>query len=260
MASIGDTLRTSAFEQNITNIGATSPDSKAVSVPQQPLNNSSIVDINKANNTNAVARDAERRLIYELMKNPNDARRNNKIRLVSTAMAQGEGSVSTGADQVEFYLTPDVNESKQATYVEIGDIRQAASILIYTGSPSRNWSITAQFLSRTAEEAELTWSNVQLLRSWLNPDSNYKYGIDASGTPHVLKLYGYGRTWQGIPMVMKSMSIDYSKDVDQIPTSYGTNVPVILTVSMQLTESRTPDDLLKKFSLEHYKLGTLPEW
>lgn len=183
----------------------------------------------------------------------------NKIRLVSTAVASGN-TTNTGTEQVAFNLSPEISESKQVIYAEIGDIRQAASILIYGGSPSRKWSINAKFLSRTTEEADATWYSVQLMRSWTNPDSNYKYGID-SGTPRVLRLYGYGRTWKGIPVVLTSINIDYPTDIDYIQTSFGSNVPIIHSVSLQLTEARKPDDLLNdSFNLEKFKLGVLPEW
>jgi hypothetical protein len=259
VTNIGDSLRSSAFEQNLTNPTAAPVDAKRPSIPSSSLGGT-IVDIERSNNLGSTARDMERRFIYETTKNPNDNRRNNMFRLVSTAMAKGEGSVNTGADEVKFYLTPEIGESKQAVYAEISDIRQAASILIYMGSPSRGWSVNARFLSRTAEEANTTWKYVQLLKSWLNPDTNYQYGIDASGTPHVLKMYGYGRTWQGIPVVMKSLNVEYPSDIDMIPTAYGTNVPVIMNVQFQLTEARIPKELLEDFTLEKYKLGVLEGW
>jgi hypothetical protein len=259
MATISDSLRTSAFEQNPTNAGATSPDAKQPK--SNTVGNATVVDVDVANNRSQVARDAEAKWLSEVMAAPKtDSRKDNRIRLVSTKVSEGDGSDNTGFDSVLFYLSPEVSESKQAIYAEIGDIRQAASLLIYTGSPSRKWSVSAKFLSRTPEEADQTWKQVQLLRSWMNPDSNYKYGLDAAGTPHVLKLFGYGRTWQGIPVVLTSLNIEYPTDIDYIPTAYGTKVPVIQSLSFQLTEARTPDDLLEKFNLEQFKLGILPEW
>lgn len=224
------------------------------------------LSLDSARNRTSVAEAAEREWLAKVSQAPSGGEasysngRSNKIRLVSTAVARtGTGQVNTGMEQVEFNLSPEISESKQVIYAEIGDIRQAASILIYGGSPSRKWSVTAKFLSRTTKEADETWKSVQLMRSWANPDTNYKFGID-SGTPHVLRLYGYGRTWQGIPVVLSSINVEYPSDIDYIPTAYGTNVPVIQSISFQLTEARTPDDLLKKFDLEKFKLGVLPEW
>ncbi len=249
-------------EENYSNASAINPDSKN-SVTSVNESSGAFISNSDARNRSSVAAAAEREWLAKVSTQPVsgiESGRNNKIRLISTAVANNDsGKINTGREQVEFNLSPEISESKQVIYAEIGDIRQAASILIYGGSPSRKWSINAKFLSRTEKEADETWKSVQLMRSWANPDTNYKFGID-SGTPHVLRLYGYGRTWQGIPVVLSSINIDYPSDIDYIPTAYGTNVPVIQSVSFQLTEARTPDDLLKKFDLEKFKRGVLPEW
>lgn len=248
------------IQQNYSNANAVNPDDKNT-VTSVEQSSGEFINNADARNRSSVAAEAERQWLAKVSAQPINgitSGRNNKIRLVSTTVARDEGQVNTGVEQVEFNLSPEISESKQVIYAEIGDIRQAASILIYGGSPSRKWSITAKFLSRTAKEADLTWKSIQLMRSWANPDTNYKYGID-SGTPHVLRLYGYGRTWQGIPVVLSSLNVDYPSDVDYIPTEYGTNVPVIQSISFQLTEARVPDDL-NKFDLEKFKLGVLPEW
>ncbi|QDJ96475.1 hypothetical protein Xoosp13_289 [Xanthomonas phage Xoo-sp13] len=246
---------------NYSNSSATSNNAKGsgTSDPNQE-SRGELINARDAADRQSAAVAAEREWIKQVSAAPvSDTRKNNKIRLVSTATATGNGKINTGTEQITFNLTPEISESKQVIYAEIGDIRQAGSILIYGGSPSRRWSVNSKFLSRTAEEADSTWKSIQLLKAWGNPDTNYKYGID-SGTPYVLKLYGYGRTWQGIPVVLTSVNVDYASDVDFIPTVYGTNVPIIQTVSFQLTEARTPDDLLVKFDLEKFKRGILPEW
>lgn len=260
-------MASSTTNPNPSNSDATNPDTKTTDLQLPDESRGEFVDNQLAQNTSSVAKRAETEWLAAVGRPPAEGEasytngRSNKVRLVSTAVAPAtnNGKVNTGTEQVEFDLSPEISESKQVIYAEIGDIRQAASILIYGGSPSRKWSFNAKFLSRTAKEANATWLAVQLLRSWANPDTNYQYGID-SGTPHVLRLYGYGRTWQGIPVVLSSVNIDYPTDMDYIPTEYGTNVPVIQSVSFQLTEARTPDDLLVKFDLAKFKLGVLPEW
>jgi len=250
---------------NYSNRTAGNPDNKdaPTNAPGTTRPESQGEAINTALRTSDVqsAIDAERRWLAEVSGHSQipDARKSNRIRLVSTTVATNDNFINTGTEQVTFNLSPEISETKQVIYAEIGDIRQAASILIYGGSPSRKWSVNAKFLSRTAEEANNTWKSIQLMRSWTNPDTNYKYGLD-SGTPHVLRFYGYGRTWQGIPVVLSSLNVDFPTDIDYIPTDYGTNVPVIQSVSFQLTEARTPDDLLVKFDLEKFKLGVLPQW
>ena len=259
--------------QNYSNANATIPDNKPGTTGAIVESRGEFLNNAEARNEASVAANAEREWLARVSAPPADGGtytngRGNKIRLVSTAVARNpSGQNNTGMEQVEFNLSPEISESKLVIYAEINDIRQAASILIYGGSPSRKWNITAKFLSRTPEEANSTWKSIQLLRSWTNPDTNYKYGIDTA-TPHVLRLYGYGRTWQGIPVVITSLSTDYPTDMDYIPAAttvdgvtyeYGTLVPVIQTVTIQLTEARTPIEL-EKFNLEKFKLGVLPEW
>lgn len=251
----------STTNYNYSSNSATSNNAKGGSVGDNTTESrGEVINANDAANSQSSAIAAEREWLKQVSKAPStDTRKNNKVRLVSTITATGNGKVNTGTEQIVFNLSPEISESKQVIYAEIGDIRQAGSILIYGGSPSRRWSFNTKFLSRTREEAENTWKSIQLLKAWANPDTNYRYGID-TGTPHVLRLYGYGRTWQGIPVALTSVNVDYPTDVDYIPTSYGTNVPVIQSVSFQLTEARTPDDLLVKFDLQKFKLGILPEW
>lgn len=263
-------------QTNYSNANAANSDSKSVT-PQSVESRGEYTDAELARNRDSVARRAESEWLARVSQPPDASNgetaysngRSNKVRLVSTAVApSSNGQANTGVEQVEFNLSPEISESKQVIYAEIGDIRQAASILVYSGSPSRKWSVNAKFLSRTSAEADATWRSIQLIKSWTNPDSNYKYGID-SATPHILKLYGYGRTWQGIPVVLTGLNIDYPTDIDYIPAAaavggqtyeYGTLVPVIQSVSFQLTEARTPDDLLVRFNLEKFKLGVLDEW
>lgn len=75
-------------------------------------------------------------------------------------------SSSKSYNSVVFQATPEMSESRNVSYVEISDIRQPASILIYMGSPSRNFSIVAKFIARSKAEADTSFSNLNLLKSW----------------------------------------------------------------------------------------------
>lgn len=255
-------------DPNYSNSTAQAPDTK----PTRSDSFGEIIDPAKQQERQNVAAAAEREWIKQTAAaDYSEISRGNKIRLVSTTTAPGEDSdkINTGVEAITFELSPEISESKQVMYAEIGDIRTAGSILIYGGSPSRRWQVTAKFLSRSREEAGNTWKSIQLLRAWTNPDVNYRYGVDAPGIPRVLRLHGYGRTWQGIPVVINSLNVEYPTDIDYIPAAqivdgesieYGSLVPVVQTVTFQLTEARRLDDLLNKFDLESFKRGTLTGW
>lgn len=175
---------------------------------------------------------------------------------------------STGA-YVNFAVTPEVSESKSVNYIEISEIRQAASILVFIGSPGRNFTVNAKLVSRTSEEADANFSRLNLLKSWAKPDKGGRSrsagspsgnGIDTSA-PTILYMYGYGRLMKGIQIVMKSINVDYPTDTDyvQLTGDPKTRMPIIMPVSMTFQEIRSAQQLAQ-FDLSAYKLGQLERW
>lgn len=77
-----------------------------------------------------------------------------------------QASINAPYNSVTFFLTPEISESRSVNYLEIGDIRLPASILIYMGSPSRSFNISAKFMARSQAEADVAFRNKSLLESW----------------------------------------------------------------------------------------------
>lgn len=69
-------------------------------------------------------------------------------------------------NSVVFFVTPEISEARTVSYAEISDVRLPASILIWMGTPSRNFSINAKFLARSTAEANVAFRNLNLLKSW----------------------------------------------------------------------------------------------
>lgn len=166
---------------------------------------------------------------------------------------------------VNFNVTPDVSESKNTNYVEISELRKAASMMIFIGSPSRSFNINAKLVSRTKQEASENFARLQLLKSWAMPDNTSKSvgitggAIDQSAPP-VLYIYGYGKNFKAIQVVMKSINISFDSGVDYISTNdTKTKMPIILPVSMSFQEIRSAVDL-NNFDIEAYRKGTLDYW
>lgn len=182
-------------------------------------------------------------------------------------------------ESVVFQITPEVSESRTVSYVDISDVRLPSSILIWTGSPSRNFTIGAKLFARTEAEADLAFKYKSLLQSWTVSNVNYLNGSNFnqtnvtdlavgasggdflfSGTPDVLYLEGYGGQLRRIPVVITALNITYPTDVDYIQTS-GRNpdelhevtttsndisyqkvsVPIIQDISITLKEAREID-------------------
>lgn len=177
----------------------------------------------------------------------------------------------TASDQegVRFFVTPEFNESSSISYTEIYDIRQPAGYLIYIGTASRTYQLTARMVSRTNEEADLTYRYTHLLKSWTVPRKEGNSGgggLGGSGdnAPEILKLYGYGigakGQIRGVPVVITSLNIEYPSSVAYIKTSNEKAlVPIIQTFSISLKEAHSPTEI-EEFDLGKFKQGILNHW
>ena len=181
---------------------------------------------------------------------------------ISTSTPSGIVGV-TGV--VPFEVQPVISESGTALYTEINDIRQAGSIMIYMGSPGREISINATFISRSREEAAANRKYVQLLRSWRLPE---KEGTGlAVRSPSRLRLSGYGK-WlgstdgisKGIPVRLTNLSIDMPDDTDYLQTQDGEyHVPIVWKVNISLKETRSINEL-EEFDIVQFRKGILDGW
>lgn len=186
------------------------------------------------------------------MANSDEAKQPNVIQLVEK-----------GGKRVIFKASPEIDETGQALYVEVSEIRAPASLLLYMGSPSRTFNITGKFISRTRAEADTAFEYKSLLQAWRMPLDGFASGGlsgDDSGTvPRIVRLWGYGTQFNGIPTVVKSISISYPSDTDYILDSSGNDVPIVWPITVSLQEAHTMDDI-KAFNYDSYKTGTLEEW
>ena len=170
-----------------------------------------------------------------------------------------------GGDPVIFKVRPEVTVSSSANYIEVSEIRQAASILVYIGSPSRTFTVNAKLVSRTKKEADKNFEILHRLRSWRMPTKNTgRLGADdTSDSPPALELLGYGTetigNFRAIRCVMTALNEDFPVDVDYVTCSNTSEMPIIMTVSISLKEIHKPEDL-DKFDFNEFKSGKLPEW
>lgn len=187
-------------------------------------------------------------------------------------IAQSAMTVGTRRDnalrgdyEVVFEVSPEITESGSASYVDISDIRGPASILYYQGSASRNFSISAKFVSRTTAEATQTARNLHILKSWRVPESTTG-GVGLS-PPTLLYLQGYGSLLKNIPVVMTDLSIELPSEHDYVEDGV-TAVPIITSVSISLREAHGLADSdgedtlsqLGRFNIIDYRLGRLEGW
>lgn len=168
---------------------------------------------------------------------------------------------------VTFHSTPEVSEQGTVNYIDISDIRAAGSHSVYLGSPARIFNINHKFISRTRIEAENTWRAMNTLRGWRMPKNGTQpaSGINVTNTgldtnaPSVLNMFGYGKTFRGIPVVITSLSFDWNSESDYIKCNNGSDIPIILPVTISLKEMRTYRDM-NSFNYDQFRRGELMWW
>lgn len=164
---------------------------------------------------------------------------------------------STGS--VIFDVQPTVSESGSVSYFEIGDIRQAANMLIYMGTPSREFSINGRFVSRSKSEASRNWRYVQTLRRWRMPEQSGGE-LNATKTPSRLTMTGLGNWFNKITVRITSLNIEEPEDVDYIRTEDGRyDVPIVWPVTVSLKEAKSVEEM-REFDINSFRQGTLSGW
>jgi hypothetical protein len=177
---------------------------------------------------------------------------------------------STANGIVVFDHTPIVSESRTAEYANAG-LPGESGVVVYTVTNNRNFSITGKFISRTIGEAAANYRKINLLRAWLIPPIGEN--VEASGSPPVLLLNGYGTQFYGIPVQMTEFSTSYPDDVDYIECS-DYSVPIVQTVTLSLIEAHDLERVVNQktgdtasvgkvssaFDINAYKQGKLPGW
>jgi hypothetical protein len=82
------------------------------------------------------------------------------------------------------------------------------------------------------------------------------YMTNRDSTPYNKTVPAIGNNIFEVPVVITSLEIPYPSDVDYIPTINNIPVPTITTVSLQLTETHSPNKY-SQFNLQAFKMGNL---
>jgi hypothetical protein len=110
-------------------------------------------------------------------------------------------------------------------------------------------------ITPTAETAQTPAAEVVTSSLGAPPEVLYLYGYSADGTSPTDGPQNLRR----IPVVITSLGFDYPNDVDYIPTLDGVPFPTVMTISIELKETKSPYEI-EQFSLADYRLGKLIGW
>lgn len=230
------------------------------------------LDLKRANNAISVAQRGDTELLGQIQTlPPNDVPANStelsapttnyKVRLVAYPQLGGEAG-----DEVVFDVMPSISESQSAQYDTVDIIHHPGAILKYKGTAAREWQITADFVSRTVEEATENLRRLNLIRSWVMPfygvGTGTAYPDQLGGPPQILKFYGFGPKMIGeASVVLSNFSWTFEPEIDYIfagdSLENRTPFPVHIRVQLSLSETWSPKQFTQ-FNLKDYREGNMP--
>lgn len=171
-------------------------------------------------------------------------------------------------DNVTFFVTPEITETRAANYEEVGIVHHPGQILRYKSSNPRDWGVTVKLISRTPAEAAKNLVSLNFLRGWTMPyygEGTAKSSPQMLGAPpDILIFSAYGEKMiPPHPVVLTSFQTTYPSEIDYLPTAPDANgktvpFPTLLTITLQLREAWSPKEF-SQFSLVDYKNGDLSE-
>lgn len=89
-----------------------------------------------------------------------------------------------------------------------------------------------------------------------NTRGSNSYMMNTESPPYNTSVPAIGNNIFEVPVVITGLEIPYPSDVDYIPTINNIPVPTIVTVSLQLTETHSPNKY-GQFNLQAFKSGNL---
>lgn len=142
---------------------------------------------------------------------------------------------------VVFPLTPSVTGVTHTANWEANRITHSNyPALFYQASEVNDINISGEFPAQTVKDAEYVMAAIQFFRA----STKMFFGNSDPYTgnpPPILILNGYGRGgFNKVPIVVKSVMIDYPDDVDYIPMADGTRIATLtkITIVVQPIYSR----------------------
>lgn len=104
------------------------------------------------------------------MATPTSATNPYKVRLIPiSSLTSGADPAAVRASQVTFEATPTLAESGSVEYTAVTPVHMPGSMQVYKHTNSRQFEITAHFISRNVADAVRHMQNVQKLRAWRYP-------------------------------------------------------------------------------------------
>jgi hypothetical protein len=155
-----------------------------------------------------------------------------------------------------FPYTPIINSSMQVEYSTYNLTHTNYQQQAYSKTNNPQIQLTANFINQTPSETAYCVGVIHFLRvvtkmHWGANDSN------AGTPPPVLDFSAYGLyNFNKVPVVVQGFNVMYDDSVDYVPGPDNTQVPAIMTISIDLLPSYSPQKQ-QQFSLQEFANGNL---
>tara|TARA_Y100001954_G_scaffold205967_1_gene228332 strand:+ start:861 stop:1469 length:609 start_codon:yes stop_codon:yes gene_type:complete len=159
---------------------------------------------------------------------------------------------------IMFPIQPDVIYSQGVNYSPYDMAHTNYTYMAYRNTPSPDLQLTAQFASVTEDEARYTYSVIHFLRSVTKMFYGLGQKTPAAGTPPpVLEFSTFGdKQFSNIPVVVTTFSTTYDSNVDLKLFDGDTQIPVLMTIFIQLAVQINPDKQKRTFTTSNYISGS----
>lgn len=159
-------------------------------------------------------------------------------------------SNNSPSSSVAFTVQPDLNESRSVNYNTADLVHTPTSIKTYQNTAAVELSLSCKLISRNQYDADKNMARLATLRAWTYPYYGKGTGYSditedyLGAPPPVLTLFAYGSNhFDGVPVVITGLDVPWPSDANMVFTSEGHPIPVILNVSIRLSESWSPKQI-----------------
>ena len=156
-----------------------------------------------------------------------------------------------------FENTPNISIAYGAQYSPVELTHTNYDYNSYGKSTINNITVVSKFMARTLQEADYMLAVLHFLRTF----SKMGFGQNdpyRGNPPALMKFSAYGDFMiNGTPVAIRNFTLQLPEHVDYVQTSFNTQVPIYLELTIELGVMPTPNKVKREFSLDSFASGSL---
>lgn len=173
----------------------------------------------------------------------------------------GPASILSQHNGIMFPAQPDIAYSQSVNYSGYDLVHTNYSFYSYSGTPSPNIQLTAQFIHTTDEEHLYLQGVLHFLRSVTKMyygfgDLEGAAGARSGTPPPVLRFSSFGPTiFNNVPVIIMTVATTFDSSVD-LKEVNGVALPAVMNISLDLAVQQTPARQKQQFSKAAFLSGS----